>query len=294
MLVAPAVAALGAEPPRFAVVVTLANNASVERRAVNQQLCRLRGLVGSLRGVGWSGDVVCQTAGWRQTADVLAALRAVCTRVLQLYVPRYDAGSAGHDTNRTIEEYRAKGRVPPPAGSSVQQRTDGSLTSVKFHAWRLTQYAVVLHTDVDVLFLESPHAALAAAHLKQLIFQAAASETAKRGYMGINTHLMLLRPSLDVYALITANAASGHFIPYTRTEQDVLESLLPPSVGRGADVELGGTAGDLEGGGAFGRRLQATGTAAFSTPDVVMPSHLHCARRIHAPRRRPTPPTVSH
>jgi hypothetical protein len=67
---------------------------------------------------------------------------------------------------------------------------------------------------------------------EQLIFQAAASETAKRGYMGINTHMMLLRPSLDVYALITANAASGHFIPYTRTEQDVLESLLPPSVRR--------------------------------------------------------------
>ena len=86
------------------------------------------------------------------------------------------------------------------------------MTSVKFHAWRLTQYAVVLHTDVDVLFLESPLPALSAAFEKQLIFQAAASETAKRGYMGINTHMMLLRPSLDVYALITANAASGHFM----------------------------------------------------------------------------------
>ena len=71
---------------------------------------------------------------------------------------------------------------------------------IRFHAWRLTQFAVVLHTDVDVLFLESPERALRAAHEKQLIFQAAASETAKRGYMGINTHMMLLRPSLDVYA----------------------------------------------------------------------------------------------
>ena len=201
-----------AKTPKFGVVVTIANNASVERRLVNQQLCRLSGVVQSLRGVGWRGDIVCQVAGWRQSAETAAALKRHCTRVLSLYVPKYDAGSSTSDTNRTIAEYRAKGRVPPPASSSVQQRTDGAMTSVKFHAWRLTQYAVVLHTDVDVLFLESPLPALSAAFEKQLIFQAAASETAKRGYMGINTHMMLLRPSLDVYALITANAASGHFM----------------------------------------------------------------------------------
>ena len=33
------------------------------------------------------------------------------------------------------------------------------MTSVKFHAWRLTQYAVVLHTDVDVAWLRNPAAA---------------------------------------------------------------------------------------------------------------------------------------
>ena len=83
------------------------------------------------------------------------------------------------------------------ADAFVDVQPDGAMTSVKFHAWRLTQYAVVLHTDVDVLFLESPLPALSAAFEKQLIFQAAASETAKRGYMGINTHMMLLRPSLE-------------------------------------------------------------------------------------------------
>lgn len=201
-----------AAPTRFGVVVTLANNATVEKKVISQQMCRLRGVVRSLRAVGWRGDIVCQTAGWRQSRETSVILHELCSRVLQLYVPAYDSGPAMHDTNRTISYYREKGRVPPPAGSSVQQRTDGAMTSVKFHAWRLTQYAVVLHTDVDVLFLESPEAALEAAHAKQLIFQAAASETAKRGYMGINTHMMLLRPSLDVYALITANAASGHFM----------------------------------------------------------------------------------
>ena len=212
LLAASCLAQAAPATPRFGVVVTLANNASVERKVVTQQLCRLAGVVRSLRGVGWDGDVVCQVAGWRQSADAMAALRTHCTSVLQLYLPRYDAGEAQHDTNSTIEWYRSRGRVPPPTGSSVQQRTDGAMTSVKFHAWRLTKYAVVLHTDVDVLFLESPLRALKAAFAKQLIFQAAASETAKRGYMGINTHMMLVRPSLDVYALITANAASGHFM----------------------------------------------------------------------------------
>jgi hypothetical protein len=157
-----------AAAPRLGVVMTLANNASVERRVVNQQLCRLRGVVHSLRAVGWRGDIVCQTAGWRQSPETSAELRSLCDRVLALYVPAYDSGIAFHDTNRTIAYYKERGRVPPPAGSSVQQRTDGAMTSVKFHAWRLTQYAVVLHTDVDVLFLEAPYRALRAAHDKQV------------------------------------------------------------------------------------------------------------------------------
>ena len=246
---------------------------------------------------------------------------------------------------------------------------------------QLTQYAVILHTDIDVLFLESPQRALEKAFAKQLIFQAAcvhwrrtpsilltiaahsiaahsyrcpryrcpllssiaslpiaclprhrsphacsASETAKRGYKGINTHMMLLRPSLDVYALIAANAASGHFIPYTRTEQDVLESLLPVSVGRGIIGGIQAQSGERTGGGGRlggggGGRAASGGKAAskvagkvgvrkgsrvppgslpgralqqqqqqqqgggggesdqrgedWSTPDVVMPLHLH-------------------
>ena len=99
--------------------------------------------------------------------------------------------------------------------------------------------------------------------------------------------------------------------PYTRTEQDVLESLLPPSVGRGNDLELSG-AGD--GGLAFGRRArlrsrrrlqeEGDGGSAFSTPDVVMPAHLHyyyhgCETRaaardvMHRLPRRPCPSTAS-
>ena len=126
--------------PRFGVAVTLANNASVAPRLVQQQLCRLRGMVLSLRRVGFAGDIVCQTAGgWMTSSEEVAnTLQALCDRVLQLSVPGFDAGPAEADTNSTIEYYRANGRVPPPRTSQLQQRTDGAMTSVKFHAWRVS------------------------------------------------------------------------------------------------------------------------------------------------------------
>lgn len=181
--------------PRFAVVVTLANNSTHAQparalEALDAQLCRLRGVVGSLRACGYAGEIVCQIAGWRQTPRAAAALRQSCTRVCRVRVPRYDAGVAAHDTNNTIAYYQSHQRVPPPSSSEVQQRTDGALTAVKFHAWRLVQYDVIVHSDIDVLFLESPEAALRVAYERSLIFQAASSETAKRSYRGMNTHMV--------------------------------------------------------------------------------------------------------
>ena len=155
---------------------------------------------------------------------------------------------------------------------------------------------MILHTDIDVLFLESPLPALTAAYAHGLLFHAATEETAKRGYRGLNTHLMLLRPSLDMHALITASAALGHFIPFTRTEQDVLESLLPLSLARGGGAvglavgpnpEAASAAeGQRRGGansshgedGAYGGMVTKDGLrgpAGFATPSVDMPRHLH-------------------
>ena len=225
MLSASLATLLALAAPRFGVVLTLANdNRVLNRRSLELMRCRLRGVVASLRAVGWSDDIVCLLAGLREESHVF---QTRCDHVLHVPVPAYDAGPPDADTNETIAFAHRHGRVPPLAASHVQQRRDGGLTSVKFHAWRLTQYDAILHTDVDVSFLESPRAALEAAHASGLLFQPASREAAKRGYVGINTHMMLLRPSLDMHALITANAASGHFIPYTRTEQDVLEALFP-------------------------------------------------------------------
>ena len=176
--------------PRFAVVLTLALNssASMPSRLIQGQLCRLRGVVASLRNVGYRGDIVCQTAGLLALgASTRTVLRSSCTQVLALSVPAYDAGPSTKELNDTQAWYREHGRVPPPDGTELQDRHDGALTSVKLHAWNLTRYRMVLHSDIDVAFLESPQRALEQAHEGGVMFQAASTERARRGYVGLNT-----------------------------------------------------------------------------------------------------------
>ena len=152
--------------PRFAVVLTLALNssASMPSRLIQGQLCRLRGVVASLRNVGYRGDIVCQTAGLLALgASTRTVLRSSCTQVLALSVPAYDAGPSTKELNDTQAWYREHGRVPPPDGTELQDRHDGALTSVKLHAWNLTRYRMVLHSDM--LRLDWPRGPKAASRL---------------------------------------------------------------------------------------------------------------------------------
>ena len=107
--------------------------------------------------------------------------------------PSYDAGPPSADTAATIAHSRAHGRIPPLPESVIQARDDGAYTSVKFHAWRLTQYAIVFHSDVDVLFLESPRQALEAAHASQLVFQAATAEGIMPAITATTTQRLVLQ-----------------------------------------------------------------------------------------------------
>ncbi|KAJ1626345.1 hypothetical protein T492DRAFT_1033061 [Pavlovales sp. CCMP2436] len=120
-------------------------------------------------------------------------------------------------------------QLPPKKSSTVQPRNDGWATLYKLYAWSLADFELVLHTDLDVVFTASPDAFMAAAFRSGLVFQAL-PEKAHRGYYGLNTHMMLLRPNRDVFATLMTNALRGHFVPFTRTEQDVLETMFPPEV----------------------------------------------------------------
>ena len=129
------------------------------------------------------------------------------------YLPGFDP-SHSHGVpfiSLTIVGSRPK-RKPPPDKSAVQfsWRGSGALTAVKMHAWRLIQYDLILHADLDARFLESPQAAFDAAQQRGLVFQAAHREIGRRMvYQGFNSHLMLFRPSLDVHAILMSNAAEG-------------------------------------------------------------------------------------
>lgn len=233
---------------RLAVVLTvsLSPHGDYKGRAdrVDEfHMCRLRGVVASLRAAGFVHDVVCQAHGFGATE--LESMRQICSRVL---TPRPILFKGGPGGDRAQSYAKAHRSMPPPAYSRVQSRRDGNATALKLHAWRLTEYEALLLSDVDVLFLSSPTAALHAACRQRLLF-GATPEVADRGYSGLNSHLVLMRPSADLAAILAANSERGHFIPYTLGEQDVIESLFPPVVG--------------------------TATAPYSVPAIEFPRHLH-------------------
>lgn len=145
----------------------------------------------------------------------------------------------------------------PANGTRVQQeRPDGWATMLKLFAWNLTAYRLVLYTDLDVSFSESPERALREADEMDIDFEAT-PERAARGYNGLNTHLMLLRPSRAVFNMLLANALHGHFMTYTHTEQDVLETAFPPVVT-----------------GAW-RHIASAGPSNIELGSVDLPKHVH-------------------
>jgi len=120
-------------------------------------------------------------------------------------------------------------RIPPPKPSAVQKRTDASSTAYKLHAWSLTEFDLVLAVDLDILLHGNPLPHLRAAWEASIAFSAA-SDVDSRTYLGIQSSIMLLRPNADVHAILLANAAMGHFVPFTQGDQDVIESTMPHHV----------------------------------------------------------------
>ena len=108
-----------------------------------------------------------------------------------------------------------------PSTVVPQLRTDGWATILKLYAWTLTQFRVVLLVDLDVLLVESPLRALRAALDASVVFHATVEARVPRkgpaastgyqdgGYQGVRTHLVLLRPSRSLFAVLMGNALSG-------------------------------------------------------------------------------------
>lgn len=192
---------------------------------------------------------------------------------------RFESGPSDGNTSVVHAWYKAHGKVPPPLETKVlQRRTDGPATATKLFALTLTSYDYVLVSDLDVQFLESPLHALLEARRQNALFLAAHWERGYRSYRGLNSHLIIVRPSTTLFAVLAAQAESGHFIPFTRTEQDVLESTLPLSLGLG-----GAELRDDEGASSSSPPPPSSSSDASTespawhptTPNVTMPAHLH-------------------
>lgn len=138
------------------------------------------------------------------------------------------------DNSMEAEDIYSKSRVMPNSASyrrwpkrdfpgCVQTRNDHGCTSLKFLAWNMTEYDVLLHTDVDTFFLEDPWPWVQA-HADHYFI--ATHEIASRGFEGLNTHMMLLQPSNVVFRMLADASRTGGFTPYTNSDQDVIEQLF--------------------------------------------------------------------
>ena len=134
--------------------------------------------------------------------------------------------------------------------SAIQPRDDGAGTTLKFWAWALADFDGVVVADADVCWngaFAGPYGrgshrpaarfhftsaneleGFAAELLRRRVPFAAAAERGNRDYDGFNSHFFWVRPSLDVFALLRDKAASGDFVPYTNTEQDVFDTVFAP------------------------------------------------------------------
>lgn len=95
------------------------------------------------------------------------------------------------------------------------------------NAWQLLQFDGVLLSDTDVVFRADP-APWMQARLEEDEYFHAEREKGKRNYMGVNSHIVWLRPNRYVHRMLVDAAQRGNYVPFTNGEQDIIESLFTP------------------------------------------------------------------
>mmetsp|Transcript_17075 Transcript_17075/g.50899 ORF Transcript_17075/g.50899 Transcript_17075/m.50899 type:complete len:411 (-) Transcript_17075:21-1253(-) len=133
------------------------------------------------------------------------------------------------------ETARQLGRMWVDGNSDGTGRRDGWTTLFKFFAWNETGYDRVFVVDMDVVFIGDP-----GQQLQKLARSPAGlhveGQQAKRKYVGITVHAMLLRPSQRVFAELVQKSVAGDYVPYTNGEQDILEWYFRNGPGEGGGM----------------------------------------------------------
>ena len=212
---------VGASRPRVALVATFAGGGptwkrhSVDglvRRFVAEHAPWLDALASTVERVAITHNVSAASraalarAGWCVRDFTHVALGAY-------HRPVYSAAAAA----------RRDRRVYPFA--PLHARADGARTLAKLLAFALVEYERVLAVDADVALLARPDEALrAAAAAPEQLFAARAEPRVWGADAGMQSNVMLLAPSLPTLHALLLRARRGQYLPFTNTEQDVLEA----------------------------------------------------------------------
>ena len=193
-----------------------ADNAASSAR-VAQQLNNLAALRCSLEKVGSTMERYAVTYGY--DAATRAALTSEGWRVID--VSRFDM----RPYYKPMFSMSASQKARRP--SSIRYRGNSSAgwdTYYKFLLWNMTQFDKILYSDAEVLFMQNPDTWFERADYPYGFLSD--TEELERGWLGLNTHMMLLRPDPDVFELLLVKAKEGKYITFANTEQDVLETVF--------------------------------------------------------------------
>lgn len=200
---------------RFAFVLALCNMSDHKGRTGGYQLVAAHAVMRSLNRTGSHMVPVCLTHGFG--APAMQLLRQFGCHVLDVSDEPANMHMLAHND----------GRAKWPSAGRVQLRLDFVATGMKFHAWELTMYDRVIVSDSDMCILEDPEPWMAAHLDEQFVAPVIPLDQEVRGFLGISSHYMLVRPSLQVARILKDMGRSGGFVPYTNSDQDVIETVFP-------------------------------------------------------------------
>lgn len=168
---------------RIGFFVTIANNSDYRGNGPMVQVHRLAQLSCSLDRVGSSMSRYVIMYGYNPAA--VDIIKSYGWHVID--VSHFDMRPYYKPVFSLSESQDAK----TPISQDYQQRKDGWASYYKFFLWNMTQFDKILHTDADVLMMENPDRWVEDADYPYGFL--CDMEQFTRGWIGLNTHIMLVR-----------------------------------------------------------------------------------------------------
>jgi hypothetical protein len=134
-----------------------------------------------------------------------------------------------------------------PLFNNVQSgRKDGACTSLKLHAWGMTDYDFVMMHDADACFLADPRKQIKRKLRSGALFATLVVSTRMwkpfgglQGFRGFGSAFVWLQTSALLRRVLVDKSRLGDFQPFTYGDQDIMETVFAPH----ETVRLGGDFG---------------------------------------------------